>query len=92
MWAPLFSGGPGHASSETLISYNGTAAFWDILGHVLKETIVYLVVFAKLKKIFLFKVMQTLHNKIKSKIIENLLFCIQDIFITYRPLYFHTAE
>jgi len=30
------------------------------------------------------------------KIIENLLFCIQDIFITYRPLYiltvFETAE
>ena len=83
MWAPLFSGGPGHASSETLISYNGTAAFWDILGHVLKETIVYLVVFAKLKKIFLFKVMQTLHNKIKSKIIET----FRSVFRIY--LYFH---
>jgi len=33
--------------------------------------------------------MQTLHNKIKSKIIENLLFCIWDIFITYRPLYLY---
>ena len=36
------------------------------------------------KKIFLFKVMHTVHNKIKPKIIENLPFCIQDILITYR--------
>jgi len=34
--------------------------------------------------------MRTLHHKIKSKIIENLPFCIKDIFFTYRPLYFHT--
>jgi len=33
--------------------------------------------------------MQTLHNKIKSKIIENLPFCIWDKFITYRPLYLY---
>ena len=73
------SRGEGHAS---LISYIAAAAFWDILRHVLKETIFYFAAFAKLNKIFLFKVMQTLHNIIKSKISENLPFCIQDIFIT----------
>ena len=34
--------------------------------------------------------MKTPHNKVKSKIIENLPFCIQDTFLTYRPLYLHT--
>jgi len=49
------------------------------------------------KNIFLFKVMQTLHHKIKSKIIENLPFCIKDIFFTnkafilsYIPTVFET--
>ena len=50
------------------IWYIAAAAFWDVLRHVLKETILYFAAFAKLKKMFLFKAMQTLHNKIKSKI------------------------
>jgi len=51
---------------KTLISYIAAAAFWDILRHILKETLFYFPASAKLI-FFLFKVMQTLHNKIKSK-------------------------
>ena len=68
--------------AKILISYIAAAAFWDILRHVLKEIILNLSTFAKLKKDILFRVMQTLLNIIESKISENLPLCIQDIFIT----------
>ena len=82
-----------HISSENVdILYRCSC----ILGHfkacfdVFNEYFNVLQRLPSLKKTYLFKVMQTFHNKIESKIIEYLSFCIQDIFITNRPLYFHT--
>ena len=40
-----------------LISYIAAAALWDMLRHILKETIIYFAAFAKLKKYI--QVMQT---------------------------------
>ena len=61
--------GPGaYPLEKMLTSYIAAAAFWEILKHNLKETIIYFAEFAKMKKIFLFKVMQTRHTKIRPKI------------------------
>ena len=52
MCGAIVLGGPGMPPQKILISYIGAAAFWDILRHVLKETIFYFATFAKLKKIY----------------------------------------
>ena len=71
-----------HALSENVDILYRRSCILEHLKAYFERFLLYFAAFAKTKKYILFLNVNSPH-KIKSKIIENLPFCIQDIFITW---------